>query len=307
MRAAEHERRCAIGDGKALSDALRRRVQAGEIVSPYPNLFASALYWASLNAEERSLHSIRALSKLHPKWVFAGLSAACVYGYEHSYMLHDGTVHIACTGGITKRDSKRLHRVYMSSIPRWRSGDILITSPARTLIDCAALPFDRALAVYDSALRYGHVSKTDVSTLMIQTNCDDQAVKKLLVHANSMRENGGESWAYAHIIELGYAEPLFQITFDNPNNYAMPYRVDFCWKLADGRIIVAEYDGVAKYADTSNPHRANLKAKIAYERRREQHLKEQGVTTVVHLFSETVDDKQLLDATLMNAGVPKIR
>ena len=40
------------------------------------------------------MHLIRALAKVHPTWTFAGLSAACVYQYEHSYSLHNGTVDI---------------------------------------------------------------------------------------------------------------------------------------------------------------------------------------------------------------------
>ncbi len=75
------------------------------------------------------------------------------------------------------------------------------------------------------------------------------------------------------ITELSFGIPLLQVQFMNPDNPAMPYRVDFCWKLADGRIIVAEYDGMAKYADTSNKNRASLQAKMEYDRRRDRHLR----------------------------------
>ncbi|WP_342590058.1 hypothetical protein [Bifidobacterium colobi] len=307
LRAAEYEKRCAIGDGGRLSDALQRRVHTREIVSPYPNLFASAQYWTSLTPEDQSLHCIRALAQLHPQWVFAGLSATCIYGYQHAYSLHDGSISIASTGGLTHRDFKQLRRIYMNTIPSWQCNGIFVTSPARTLIDCATLPFERAIAIYDSALRAKHVSKTDIDTLRLQTRCDEQAVKRLLLHANPLRENGGGSWVYARIIRLGYAEPLFQVEFENPDNASLPYRVDFCWKLADGRIIVAEYDGMAKYADTSNPNRANMQAKLEYERQRERRIKAQGVTTIVHLFFEQVANLNQLDAKLADAGVPKIR
>ncbi|PJM78060.1 type IV toxin-antitoxin system AbiEi family antitoxin domain-containing protein [Bifidobacterium felsineum] len=308
LQTAEREQRCAIGENEALYRALQRRVRSGELISPYPNVFASASYWTSLTVEEQSLHTIRALSKLHPKWVFAGLSAACIYGYHHSFSLHDGTIHIASSRGSNKNDHAHLNRIYVHNGMRvFLYRNLPVTSPAQTLIDCARLPFDKALAIYDSALRFGHATILDVETLMVQINCDEIAVKKLLQYANPLRENGGESWAYANISKLGFAEPLFQETFDNPDNPSMPYRVDFCWKLADGRIIVAEYDGVAKYIDTSNPNRANVKMKLEYERRRERHLKERGVTTIVHMFYETVADSHTLDATLMDAGVPKIR
>lgn len=307
LRAAETEHRCAIGDGGALYYALRRRLVAGELVSPYPNLFADDEYWAALNPEQKSLHVIRALSRLHPNWVFAGLSAACVYGYQHSFSLHDGSVSIASVNGEGHGDAQRLRRIYMHRIPWQRYRGIAVTSPARVLIDCSTLPFPYALGIFDSALRAGHVSALDIETMLVQTNCEESAVKKLLNHADPLRENGGESWVYGHIVELGYAAPSAQVAFRNPNNPDMPYRVDFCWKLADGRVIVAEYDGMAKYADAGNLRRASLQAKLDYERSRERHLKSQGVTTIVHLFFEDVRQLTRLDAKLVASGVPKIR
>ncbi|MBT1180502.1 hypothetical protein JS531_00625 [Bifidobacterium sp. CP2] len=307
LRAAEQERRCAIGDGGAIYHALRRRVKALELASPYPNLFADVRYWDSLNPEECSLHMIRALAELHPQWTFAGLSAACVYGYQHSYALHDGSVIIASPKGSGHGSAEQLRRLYMHVVPRQKVRGIAVTSPSRTLIDCAAMPFSNALAIYDSALRAGHVAIADIETLMPTTNCDTASVAKLLKHADPRRENGGESWTYASIIELGYAEPSLQVEFTNPDNPGMPYRVDFCWRLADGRIIVAEYDGMAKYVDASNPHRASLQAKLNYERRREHSLTEQGVSTIMHLFFEDVRTTARLEARLSEAGVPKIR
>ena len=306
LRTAEHEHRCAIGEDRAMYHALRRRVKALELISPYPNLYADAEYWRNLNAEEQSLHVIRALARMHPKWVFAGLSAACIYGYQHAHSLHDGSVYVAGTGGASDRDFKRLKRVYMNRIPLWRSGDILMTSPARTLVDCAAFPFPNALAIYDSALCTGRVTVEEIRTLAIQTNCDEAAVRRLLDHANPSSENGGESLTRGRILEEGFATPELQVEFENPDNLAMPYRADFCWRLADGRIIVAEFDGMAKYADASNPNRASLQAKLNYERIREQHLKEQNVTVVLHLFYEDVMSSERLCAKLIAGGVPRI-
>ncbi|MBT1172430.1 hypothetical protein JS528_03445 [Bifidobacterium sp. MA2] len=308
MRTAQRERRCVIGCSRSIRRACRRRLDAGELVSPYRNLYMERTYWDALNPEERSLHVIRALSKLHPRWVFAGLSAACLYGFEHAHSLHDGTVHIVCTGGITDGDHDRLRRIYMPRIPLWVNRDrCYMTSPARTLIDCAGYPFANALAIYDSALRGGRVTIEDVRTLMIQTTCDEDAVTRLLRHANPLSENGGESLMRGRIVELDFAEPLLQVEFDNPANPSMPYRVDFCWRLADGRIIVAEYDGMAKYADTSNPNRASLRSKLDYERARERDLRAQGVTAIVHVFYEDVMTPQRLGEKLTTAGVPKLR
>lgn len=308
MRTAQRERRCVIGSSRPIRQACKRRLDTGELVSPYRNLYMERTYWDALDPEERSLHVIRALARLHPRWVFAGLSAACLYGFEHAHSLHDGTVHIACSGGITDGDHNRLRRIYMRRIPLWINRDrYYVTSPARTLIDCAGYPFANALAIYDSALRRGLVTVEDVRTLMIQTVCDEDAVARLLHHANPLSENGGESLMRGRIIELDFAEPLLQVEFDNPANPSMPYRVDFCWRLADGRVIVAEYDGMAKYADTSNPGRASLQSKLAYERTRERDLRTRHVTAIVHVFYEDVTAPRRLDEKLTAAGVPKLR
>lgn len=308
MRTAQQEHRCVIGSDPAIRRACRRRLVVGELISPYRNLYAETGYWNSLNAEEQSLHVIRSLSILHPRWVFAGLSAACLYGFQHSYSLHDGTTHVASTSGVKSGDHDRLHRIYMKRIPAWiHSNRFLLTSPARTLIDCAEYPFANALSIYDSALRMKLVTVTDIRTLMIQTVCNEKAVSELLRWANPLSENGGESLMRGRIIEQGFAEPLLQVEFENPDNFSMPYRVDFCWKLADGRIIVAEYDGMAKYRDDSNPNRANLQSKLAYERERERSLKSQGVASVVHVFYEDVMAPQRLESKLVTAGVPKLK
>ncbi|NEG54190.1 type IV toxin-antitoxin system AbiEi family antitoxin domain-containing protein [Bifidobacterium platyrrhinorum] len=308
LREAERERRCAIGRGDAMQHALRRRLRSHELVSPYPNLYARAGYWERLNVEERSLHTIRALAKRRPRWVFAGLSAVCLYGLEHGYGLHDGRIHIASRGGPRGDDNKRLCRLYMSSTGRlWRSDGILVTSPARTLIDCATYPFANALAIFDSALRRGLVRAEEIRVLALRANCDERAVGRLVDHASPASENGGESLMRGLMIMQGFAEPQLQVEFDNPGNPEAPYRVDFCWKLADGRIIVAEYDGMAKYADTGNPNRATLQSKLEYERRREAHLKAGNVSTVIHTVYEDLVRPQRLERKLSDAGVPRIR
>ena len=73
---------------------------------------------------------------------------------------------------------------------------------------------------------------------MIQSVCDEVSVTKLLKYADPLSENGGESLMRGQITELSFGIPLLQVQFMNPDNPAMSYRVDFCWKLADGRIIV---------------------------------------------------------------------
>ena len=64
---------------------------------------------------------------------------------------------------------------------------------------------------------------------------------------------------------------------------------------------------LAKYADISNKNRASLQAKMEYDRRRDRHLREQGVTEIVHVFYEDLLRPINLETKLLKAGVPKIR
>ena len=232
LQQAKQERRCCYGTSDAQRRALKRRLHAGELVSPYKNLYADRTLWNTMTREQQSLQVIRALSAIHPQWVFAGLSAACVYGLQHNYSLHDGTVHIASKSGIGGGDEARLNRIYINRIPTRKHNGILLTTPARTLLDCAAFPFPQALPIYDSALRKSLTTIEEVQSLMIQSVCDEVSVTKLLKYADPLSENGGESLMRGQITELSFGIPLLQVQFMNPDNPAMSYRVDFCWTSA---------------------------------------------------------------------------
>ena len=47
--------------------------------------------------------------------------------------------------------------------------------------------------------------------------------------------------------------------------------------------------------------------KMEYDRRRDRHLREQGVTEIVHVFYEDLLRPINLETKLLKAGVPKIR
>ena len=102
----------------------------------------------------------------------------------------------------------------------------------------------------------------------------------------------------------GVADLLDQIVMDVPAPHGDP---EAPARALIFDIIVAEYDGMAKYADISNKNRASLQAKMEYDRRRDRHLREQGVTEIVHVFYEDLLRPINLETKLLKAGVPKIR
>ncbi|MCI1212119.1 MAG: hypothetical protein LKF93_09820 [Bifidobacterium tibiigranuli] len=189
------------------------------------------------------MHLVRALARLHPDWVFAGVSAAAILGLEHSWRLHrDGLVYIATAGSANASDHSKLRRIYVSAErlgeQLWRHGGVLVTSPAQTLVHCAArYPFIHAMPLVDSALRQGLTKKDAVAAACGQVvnrkSVDVAEVGMLLRYADPLSENGGESFCRAVTIEEGFPSPQLQQEFVDPRNPSVIYRVDFVWYLPD--------------------------------------------------------------------------
>lgn len=78
-----------------------------------------------------------------------------------------------------------------------------VTTPLRTIVDCARiLPFDEALAVTDSALRSGAVTRADLDAVDVRGAGAD-AVRRVLAYADKRAANPFESVLRALCIEAG--------------------------------------------------------------------------------------------------------
>ena len=122
---------------------------------------------------------------------------------------------------------------------------------------------------------------------------------------DSSSENGGESLARGTMIEAGFSIPQLQIPFTDPTT-GERFRVDFLWRADDGRIIVGEFDGTAKYVDPEMTGRKSIQETVQTERNREQALRRAGVTEVVRFTFDDVLQRNPLIAKLRRAGVPTV-
>lgn len=317
MASAERERRCITGTTAAMQQALRRRRQSGELVSPYRNLYAPSEYWQGLDDCERSLHVARGLAHLHPTWTFAGLTAADAHGLDHSWRLHANRevwlMNTACRSWPIRRGAAdqpgryTLRHVPMRPHPEVREAGLRVTSLARTLVDCGLhLDFCDALALFDAAARRGEDFR-DVLQLCAGLHADVNPVRTLIRYADSRSENGGESAVRAQIIIYGFALPELQVVFNDPSYPGRQYRVDFLWRLHDGRVIVLEYDGMAKYREPSMTDRRTVKAVLNDRAERDRALLAAGVTTILHCTYEDALVTGTMYHELRKAGVPLIR
>ena len=78
-----------------------------------------------------------------------------------------------------------------------------VTTPLRTIVDCARrLPFDEALAIADSALRSGLVTREDLDAIDVRGAGAD-AVRRVIAYADKRSANPFESVLRALCIEAG--------------------------------------------------------------------------------------------------------
>ena len=302
---AENARRCAHSSDPLIQKGLYRRYRAGDLARPYPGLFTRAEYWHQLNEPEQSLHMARALRDLHPNWVFSGITAAAAHGFDHPRILHRQglTITLPCHGSY--RPHEKLNIIY-SPCPREKAviaNGIAVTNPSRTLLDCGrTIDFVHSLPIFDDAASNG-IEEKQILQECARTTLDCSRIFKLLRYTDARSENGGESFARAVMIENGFSVPQLQVPFTDPLT-GKQFRVVFLWRTADGRIIVGELDGTAKYVDPQMTDRKSIQETVQAEREREQALFRAGVTEIVRFtFDDAVRQKPLI-AKLRRAGVP---
>ena len=318
LRQAHDERRCATVTNHADRMAMLRRRAEGSIISPYPGLYIDTEYWSSLNPTQQTLHIARALATLHPDWVFAGPTAAAFLGLEHQWTIHRSGLYIADRRNGSSPPAPAqpprspnapratINRIYMSSVPVIGCGDVTVTSPARTLIDCVELlQFRHTLPLFDSAFAASLATADDIRTMCRGLRRDRTPVDRMLQYVNPLHDNGGESFAYGTMAEEGLALPVVQHTFQHPNKPGVRYRADFTWFLSGGRIVVAEYDGMAKYVDPSMTDRRTIEAVVAKQSARERDLFEMGVGHIERLTYDDVVRRQPMVEKLLRAGIPR--
>lgn len=318
MRARE-ERRCIVGTNDALRRALKRRSQIGEMVSPYRNLYSPTEHWRGLTPCERSLHVARALAGSHPTWVFTGVTAADVYGFDHSWRLHDAHELWVITPAsrawttspappaISSDRRWSLRHIPLLQASALATSQIPVAGVERTLIDCGLhLSFQEALPLFDSAAR----QKVDLNQVLATCEglrTDASPIRTLTRYADPRSENGGESAVRASIIDYGFAIPELQVEFRSPTDPSVTYRVDFLWRLHDGRVIVMEYDGMAKYEDPSMTRGKTARTLLSERDERDRALRAAGVTTILHCTYEDALMTNVMFRRLRDAGVPIVR
>lgn len=298
---------------RATSEALRRRVKTGDLISPFPRLYARTKSWDTLNKKERSLHVLRGNLSLRPDSVLCGLSAALVFGFEVPEALLDDKVHVLRQRGRSTRvEGLRVH--HSPRVASIQFDDFRVTPPERTVVDCARwYGLRTGLAVADSALRLGLTSKDALvaeALALPRRSPGCKAARLVTTLADGRSANGGESVARAVMYELGYRMPDLQRKLPDLLGSGKVYYADYAWDIPVGggvttRTILGELDGAEKYL---NPDMATGGASQALlkERRRESRLTLYGAPIMRFSYAEALN-LPYFDRLLRSFGVPKER
>ena len=274
--AAERRGCCLVPTTKAEIAALRRRKEKNLVVSPVRGLYARADYWNSLGPIQQAAHTIRALARLHPTWVFCSSSAAVLLSLEPSAIQAE-SIHVLASSVESRRAPEWLVRHELKNCPVMRCNGILVTDPLRTAYDCIrATNFPRALAIANALMRREHLGRQQLTQELASRYRKHPGIARVLATcrlATGLCENGGESVFVGIAMSKGFARPFEQVEILRPNNEpGCLYRADFAWMAPDGRVIIGELDGREKYSlpdvrGVRDPIEALLR-----ERRRESEL-----------------------------------
>ena len=267
---------CTMPYSEPCRKYLQRRIAAGaDIVSPLPRLYARGSYWRGLTPEQQAVAKMRGLKARHCDWVFRGTSAALLHGLCVSRRLLDVIEVASPSGSKTLYDGGvRTRHMDIDEEPCDFAQGMPVTTVLRTLFDCAReLPLRDATAVLDSALRLGLVNKDKLIAYVDgKKNCVGARQARFVARfADGRSGSGGESIARAAMWELGFSAPELQVEFTDPVS-GRRYFADFCWRTADGRVIVGELDGGEKYVNEQMTGGRSVAGVMRAERLRESRL-----------------------------------
>lgn len=152
--------------------------------------------------------------------------------------------------------------------------DLLVTDPARTVVDLARqLPFAPALAVADAAL-FAELTTAERLRSTLEAGArtrGSRAARRVVDAADGRSESVGESRSRAVLLQLGLPLPDLQVEVRRCDG-AFLGRCDFCWRE---RRLLGEFDGLVKYGRRLRPSQDPADA-VVREKLREDAMRDEG-------------------------------
>ena len=301
-------------DGVTDTDArqFRRSVDRGQGTRLRRGVFTTTDRWAGLTSQDRYLDHIRAVvaTRRHDP-VVSHQSAAALWGIPVAGPRPE-TVHVLAVPAsrVRSKNGVFVHRTAFDWAEVVELDGVLVTSPARTLLDLA-----RTASFEDAVVALDHSINPRRATPEVLVHPDE--LSDMLARCGSLRgrtmaqraidfarpnaDNPGESLSRVAIFELGFPDPELQCRHPNPRGGW--YFTDFEWPRFR---LIGEFDGRGKYLKDEYL-RGRAPGDVVYaEKVREDHLRAEGFQ-VVRWGPGELSNRSALSRLLSAAGLPATR
>lgn len=302
---AERLRQCAQPTSRNETQAMYRRVKAGELIRPAPHLYARASTWKRLPKDERSRWVIRTIAHNHPGTVFCLYSAAVMYRLPVSYR-NLGHIHICTDKRHPSGSSTWIIRHAYLDDPVTRVEGVQVTYLVQTVVHCMrTLPFPDALALADALLRKLKIERQLLEEIVAQLAKGMPGYRHALnvaSHADGRAESGGESIARGKMIEANLMPSDLQFAVPDPHDEKDTFRVDIVFKMHGGSLVFVEVDGREKYTNPKMLGTKSTNDALIAERNRESRLSALGIP-IVRFTMQEIWTPGVIEARLAVVGI----
>ena len=279
----------ALLQGGLSHDDLAQLHRTGELVRVRRGAYARTVA-DQLDPEERHRRLVVATApQLREGAVLSHTSAALLHGLPLLGREDLSRVHVTRDrrGGGRRRRLVQVHGSPLAAEDIVDVQGLSTTSLARTVVDLArTLPFDRAVAAGDRALRLG-LAPDDLAAA-VERAAHATGVRKarrVAGFVDARSETPGESISRVRCHEQGLPAPdLQRDIFDRDGQWVA--RVDFCWP---GLRTIGEFDGKIKYGRLV-PAGQSIEDVIFSEKIREDALRSLGWQVVRWIWADLYAD-----------------
>lgn len=275
LRDAFDKHRCYVPSSAKEARLLRRHVLEDDVVEPFPQLFADAALWEGLRRNERELQVIRGYALMHPNAVFCSTSAVLLHGLPVSFN-QLGIIHLYTNVASPTASTARVARHAVTNPAYTTIDGVKVASIAQAAVEsmCAS-PFADGLAVADGLLRRLDIDRELLGEIVDELSACRKGVataRRVAAYADARAESGGESVARGIMICEGLVPTDLQRMLRDPVDGRGTYYVDFVFELRDGKTVIGEFDGKAKYVDPALLGDKITIGTLLDERKRESHI-----------------------------------
>lgn len=275
LRDAFDKHRCYVPSSAKEARLLRRHVLEDDVVEPFPQLFADAALWEGLRRNERELQVIRGYALMHPNAVFCSTSAVLLHGLPVSFN-QLGIIHLYTNVASPTASTARVARHAVTNPAYTTIDGVKVASIAQAAVEsmCAS-PFADGLAMADGLLRRLDIDRELLGEIVDELSACRKGVataRRVAAYADARAESGGESVARGIMICEGLVPTDLQRMLRDPVDGRGTYYADFVFELRDGKTVIGEFDGKAKYVDPALLGDKITIGTLLDERKRESHI-----------------------------------